>query len=154
MGPAKLKNMLCSSIPSILIEIPLIPIRNHETVIDSNCDLGIMFHCPGCFTGFSECWRRLWKIMDSTAWNATQCTENKTSLWSWGNAPKGYTIYNGKPIPPGSGPQWYYPSPTTNNTPIITNSTALNSMYQDPWVLAEFTGRPVMIINSSAGPLF
>jgi hypothetical protein len=79
--------------------------------------------------------------------------ENKTNLWNWGKAPKGYTIYNGKPIPPGSGPTWYYPRLTTNNTPIITNSTVLNSMYQDPWLLAEFTGQPVMTINTSAGPL-
>ena len=81
-------------------------------------------------------------------------TQNTTSLWSWGNAPKGYTIYNGKPIPPGSGPQWYFPGQITNNTPLVTNSTALNGMYQDPWVLAEFTGRPVMTVNASAGPLF
>lgn len=52
------------------------------------------------------------------------------------------------------GPLWYYLSLMTNNTPKVTNSTALNGMYQDPWVLAEFKGRPVMTISTSAGPLF
>ena len=41
-----------------------------------------------------------------------------------------------------------------NNTPIIANSTALNRMAEDPWVLAVFTGRPVLTVNTSAGPLF
>jgi hypothetical protein len=91
-----------------------------------------------------------WLQQHGTQPNATQ---NTTSLWSWGNAPKGYTIYNGKPIPPGSGPQWYYPNLITNSTPIVTNSTSLNSMYEDPWVLAEFTGQPVMTVNASAVPL-
>lgn len=92
-----------------------------------------------------------WLQVHGTLSNAT---ENKPSLWNWGSAPKGYTMYNGMPIPPGSGPQWYYPSLVTNNTPIVTNSTNLNSIYEDPWILAQFTGRPVMTINTSAGPLF
>jgi hypothetical protein len=80
---------------------------------------------------------------------------NTTGLWNWGSVPKGYTIYNGKPIPPGSGPQWYYPGGImNNNTPIITNSTALDRMASDPWILAIFADRPVMVINTSAGPLF
>ena len=79
---------------------------------------------------------------------------NITSLWNWGNVPKGYVIYNGKPIPPGSGPQRYYPSFITNSTPIVTNSTVLNSIYGDPWVLAEFTGRPIVVVDTTTGLLF
>ena len=95
---------------------------------------------------------KLWLQEHGTHPNTTQ---NTTNLWSWGNSPKGYTIYNGKPIPPGSGPQWYYPGGTmNNNTPIITNSTALDKMSEDPWVMAMFTGRPVMKVNASMGPLF
>ncbi len=93
-----------------------------------------------------------WLLAHATHPNMTQNTIN---LWNWGKAPKGYTIYNGKPIPPGSGPQWYYPEGiVSSDTPIITNSTALDRMPQDPWVLAQFIGRPVLMINDSAGPLF
>lgn len=86
--------------------------------------------------------------------DTSDATEKTPNLWSWGNAPKGYTIYNGKPIPPGSGPQWYYPNLQNNDTPLITNATYLDSIYQDPWILAQFIGRPVMTVNTSAGPLF
>lgn len=81
--------------------------------------------------------------------------QNTTDLWNWGNAPKGYTIYNGKPIPPGSEPQWYYPGGIlNNNTPLIINSTTLDRMVTDPWILAIFASRPVMVINESSRPLF
>jgi hypothetical protein len=81
--------------------------------------------------------------------------QNTTALWNWGNLPKGYAIYNGQLIPPGAGPVWYYPGAfINNNTPIITNSTALARTGTDPWTLAELTGQPVVMLDTSAGPLF
>lgn len=141
-------------IPPILIEITPFISRTMKPSLILIAIFALCFIVRAAspdFLSVGEDFGKSWIQQHGTQPNAT---ENKTSLWSWGNAPKGYAIYNGKPIPPGSGPQWYYPSQTTNNTPIITNSTALNSMYQDPWVLAQFTGQPVMIINTSAGPLF
>lgn len=83
------------------------------------------------------------------------------SLWNWGGAPKGYTVLNGSPYPAIYGPAWYYPAFPTNSTPIVINSSAANYanyispdlmspnfMYEDPWILAQTTGRPVVIVNN------
>ncbi len=92
-------------------------------------------------------------------------TESKYGLWNWGKAPKGFTISNGRVIPPGYGTQFYYPSLPTNGTPIIMNSTAtLGSDYFTPnfqpsipegsWIQAQLTGRPIAIVNNPSGSLF
>lgn len=83
------------------------------------------------------------------------------SLWNWGGMPKGYAILNGNPYPAIYGPAWYYPDFLTNSTPIVINSSAANNanyissdllppnfIYEDPWILAQTTGRPVVIANS------
>ena len=106
-----------------------------------------------------------------TSWLAQHGTqfpsaaETQNSLWNWGNAPKGFTLTDGKVIPPGYGTQLYYPSLPTNGTPIILNSTAsVGSDYFTPnfqpsipegaWIQAQLTGRPIAIINTPYGSLF
>jgi hypothetical protein len=41
-----------------------------------------------------------------------------------------------------------------SNTLLITNSTALARTATDPWILAELTGQPVVMVDTAAGPLF
>jgi len=91
--------------------------------------------------------------------------DTQSNLWSWGGVPKGYTIYNGVVYPPGYGIQWYYPSFWTSSDPIVVNNTmgtnylspnqlAVNSRYEDPWLLAQLSGRPVVSINLPTSTLF
>ncbi len=78
------------------------------------------------------------------------------SLWNWGSAPEGYTILNGKLYPNTYGPSWYYPDFLSSSTPIVINRTSTNNtnyispdlMYEDPWVLAQLTGQPVVVVNN------
>ncbi|VVB66968.1 Uncharacterised protein [uncultured archaeon] len=93
-------------------------------------------------------------------------TDTQNNLWSWGSIPKGYSIYNGVLYPPGYLPQWYYPSYWASSDPIVINNTkganyrispslaASNSVYEDPWMLAQLSGRPVAMINIPTSPLF
>ena len=91
--------------------------------------------------------------------------ENQNNLWNWGTAPKGYTISDGKVIPPGYGTQLYYPSIPTNGTPITINSTNnvgssnlvpnfQSSISEGDWLQAQLTGRPIAVVSTSNGPLF
>ena len=79
--------------------------------------------------------------------------DTSNSLWNWGSAPKGYALINGTVYPPGTVPQWYYPTSLTDYTPIIINKTesssfkAAGSYEADPWLLAQLSGRPVELIH-------
>jgi len=91
--------------------------------------------------------------------------ETHNNLWSWGSSPKGFKVYNGALYPPGYGPQWYYPNFWAGSDPIVINNTMVanyispnlqtsNSVYGDPWLLAQLSGRPVAMLNIPKGPLF
>jgi hypothetical protein len=79
--------------------------------------------------------------------------ETPNDLWNWGNVPKGYQLINGTAYPPGTVPQWYYPISFADYTPIVINKTkssnpmTANSYEADPWLLAQLSGRPVVLIN-------
>jgi len=88
------------------------------------------------------------------------------SLWDWGGVPHGYETTGGKLYPSGYPDQWYYPDFMTNSTPILINITAPNSgnysgldstsagvVNEDPWVLAQITGRPVRVFSHPQGTL-
>ena len=49
--------------------------------------------------------------------------EIANNLWNWGNAPKGFGLHDGVLYPPGTEPQWYYPTSYSDYTPIIINRT-------------------------------
>lgn len=87
-------------------------------------------------------------------------SQGKAGLWDWGGAPKGYQLIGGKLYPAGSDttPQWYYPYFMTNATPIVINKSTLLTdknyipldflspdFVNDPWVLAQISGRPVLV---------
>jgi len=86
--------------------------------------------------------------------------EIANSLWNWGAAPKGFKLHNGVLYPPGTEPQWYYPSSYADYSPIIINRTeankfqASNSFDADPWLLSQLSGRPVVIVKEPHGTLF
>lgn len=90
----------------------------------------------------------------------------KNSLWNWGGSPHGYTTDGIKLYPSGYLDQWYYPAFVTNSTPILINISAANSgnrslstapsadaVYEDPWVLAQITGRPVRVFSAPSETL-
>lgn len=88
----------------------------------------------------------------------TVVREPSGGLWSWGTVPKGQYLTKGVLEPIGAS-TIYYPSFVENSTPIILNSTTnlagyfppdFSSPYfmDDPWFLAQLTGRPVIIRNS------
>ncbi|HNX09236.1 MAG TPA: hypothetical protein PKL29_03895 [Methanothrix sp.] len=85
--------------------------------------------------------------------------ETANDLWSWGKAPKGYTLMNGTAYPPGTAPQWYYPYSYADSAPIIINKSdsryeQSSSNYADPWLLAQLSGRPVKTIYDPHSVLF
>lgn len=86
--------------------------------------------------------------------------EIANNLWNWGAAPKGFKLHNGTLYPPGTEPQLYYPSSITDYTPLIINRTDSSkyptriSLDTDPWLLAQLSGRPVVLIKDPAGTLF
>jgi len=86
--------------------------------------------------------------------------EIANGLWNWGAAPKGFGLHNGILYPPGTEPQWYYPTSYSDYTPIILNRTdlsinpSLNSLNVDPWLLAQLSGRPVVLVKEPKGTLF
>ncbi len=86
-------------------------------------------------------------------------TQEANSLWNWGNAPKGYSLHNGVLYPPGTEPEWYYPTSMTSSTPIIINESESNQLqstydsYTDPWLLAQLSGRPVYVTKDSTSKL-
>lgn len=80
--------------------------------------------------------------------NETQAS----GLWSWGSVPKWHMLIGGKLEYMGVG-MWFYPAFPSNNTPIIENAslTAKNApdfaspeMLNDPWMIAQVSGRPVL----------
>jgi len=87
-------------------------------------------------------------------------TLEQNSLWNWGNAPKGFGLHDGVLYPPGTEPQWYYPSIFNSYTPIVINKTDsrnLQSSYgtdTDPWLIAQLYGRPVAVVKDPPGTLF
>ncbi len=91
---------------------------------------------------------------------------SKNSLWNWGGSPQGYAVGGGKLYQLGFGGQRYYQDFTTNNTPILINISSANgtnrsllnaipadAIYEDPWVLAQITGKPVRVFSHPAGTL-
>lgn len=95
----------------------------------------------------------------------SSATATQNNLWNWGSAPRGYTLFDGKAIPPGYGTQWYYPGTQSNSTPVIINSTSAvgsnylvpnfqSSILENAWLEAQLIGRPVAIANAPKGPLF
>lgn len=86
-------------------------------------------------------------------------TNNSNDLWKWGGKPRGYDVFLGKLYPLLAPTEVYYPGFMANATPIIVNGTALmrnqRSLYMDfmsqdfmsdPWLLAQMTERPVMVV--------
>ncbi len=76
--------------------------------------------------------------------------------------PQGYKIIGDKLYPSGYIDQWYLPAFIANSTPILINITAANSgnnlpsadlIQEDPWILAQITGRPVRVFSSPKGTL-
>ncbi|MDM7935725.1 MAG: hypothetical protein QUS08_10095 [Methanothrix sp.] len=91
--------------------------------------------------------------------------EIQNNLWDWGGTPKGYRIIDGVLYPPGYGPEWYYPTLPTSGSPIVVNNTQVAnyispnlrsspSVYSDPWLMAQLSGRPVAMVNIPEGSLF
>jgi len=85
--------------------------------------------------------------------------EPRNNLWNWGNAPKGFKIFNGTVYPPGHGPLWYYPNYGSDETPIVINSSVAGGLTADysgldPWLTAQLSGRPVAFVSEPAGVLF
>jgi hypothetical protein len=86
--------------------------------------------------------------------------EIANSLWNWGSAPKGFGLHNGVLYPPGTEPQWYYPTSYSDNNPIIINRTdsrnfgSQNDLNVDPWLLSQLSGRPVVLVKEPKGTLF
>lgn len=86
--------------------------------------------------------------------------ETPNVLWNWGSAPKGFVLKNGTLFPPGTAPQWYYPTSIIDYSPIVLNKTEIsnsqlgNYNMMDPWLLAQLTGRPVVMVNEPHGTLF
>lgn len=91
--------------------------------------------------------------------------QNSSSLWDWGETPVGHLLMNGKLLSiPDTGSTLIYPAFVTNSTPIIANATLnapgynprhlteaqLSSPYllEDPWMVAQATGQPILIQNS------
>jgi hypothetical protein len=103
--------------------------------------------------------------LDEHGTKPTSTIELQNNLWHWGAVPKGYSIYNNVLYPPGYGPQTYYPAIPTGEAPIVLNNTqATNylsstsqsptSVYLDPWLLSQLSGRPITWINEPKSTLF
>ena len=126
--------------------------RDHETITDSHCLLVTVHHRPGSCPYLSKRRRRLWEIVATGARNAAQYDAKHDQSMELGKRSK--RLYN---LQWQANPTRIWTSMVLSQPdhqpPIVTNSTALNGIYQDLWVLAEFTGRPVMTVNASAGPL-
>jgi hypothetical protein len=86
--------------------------------------------------------------------------EIANNLWNWGGAPKGFALHEGVLYPPGTEPQWYYPTSYADYTPIIINRTdsrtlaSQNLLNVDPWLLSQLSGRPVVLVKEPKGTLF
>ncbi|HNY34800.1 MAG TPA: hypothetical protein PKK68_09115 [Methanothrix soehngenii] len=86
--------------------------------------------------------------------------EIANNLWNWGGAPKGFGLHEGILYPPGTEPQWYYPTSYADYTPIIINRTdsrssaSQNLLSTDPWLLSQLSGRPVVMVKEPKGTLF
>ena len=86
--------------------------------------------------------------------------QDHNDLWNWGDAPKGFEIYNGTVYPPGYATIWYSPNYATDSIPIIINNSATGSQQTadnanlDPWLMAQLSGRPVALISEPKGNLF
>jgi len=88
-----------------------------------------------------------------------QAANSTNDLWSWGGTPLGYEVSGNRLYPLPSSAEWYYPLFPGNSTPIVINATApitlredllrdsftLESLFYDPWTLAQVTSRPVYI---------
>jgi hypothetical protein len=84
--------------------------------------------------------------------------ERGGDLWSWGSIPKGQILSGGRLEPMGTS-TWYYPSLLSEASLSLLNGTApaidsaiymppdFTSPYfmDDPWVVAQITGRPVRL---------
>lgn len=82
--------------------------------------------------------------------------EPSGGLWSWGATPKGQFLSNGTLEPIGTS-TIYYPAFTEEQRPLLINRTNnLNAGYfpqdftspyfmDDPWIIAQITGRPVVL---------
>ncbi len=130
----------------------------------------------GCVSLIMACTQAAWGYQDvgedfGTAWleehgsQPVSVLEAQNSLWDWGNVPKGYKILNGTLYPPGYGPTVYYPTLMAALDPIVLNNTMVANYispnlqtstpyYQDPWLLAQLSGRPVVTLNMPESPLF
>lgn len=111
-----------------------------------------------------ESFGKSWISQNADRFGSSQSSATNTAdLWQWGGAPKGYGVMNGKVYPLLGYPEWYYPSFTSNATPIVVNGTALltNNNYiapnlpseylpqypgEDAWLLSQLSGRPVVVV--------
>ncbi len=87
---------------------------------------------------------------------------NSNDLWKWGGKPLGYEVFQGRLYPLLAPTEYYYPGFIANTTPIYLNGTALMrnqqlmyvdfmspSFVSDPWLMAQMTERPVVIVYPS-----
>jgi hypothetical protein len=88
------------------------------------------------------------------------------TLWDWGSVPKGKSIQDGKPIDANFTPamlaalNWMQAMGYSN--PVIMNSTnphgnfsqTIGQVSDDPWMMAQHLGRPVMANNTLYYPAF
>jgi hypothetical protein len=122
---------------------------------------------------FGRSWISEFKAQNNETEKANQSDDKANDLWSWGNSPKGKKLVNGKlvdapyynwslynlstnwlgdtsylgnPIYMNSSSPGYYGYNTTSGTYV---SAPLSPQYlsDDPWVLAQQLGRPVVSDN-------
>ncbi|MCQ8903810.1 MAG: hypothetical protein NQU42_06950 [Methanothrix sp.] len=99
---------------------------------------------------FGKAWLQSLEQMESVGVNRTIAATD--GLWSWGSVPKWHMLVGGRLEYMGSG-VWFYPAFPTNSTPIIENASlsaknapdfASPEMLNDPWMIAQVSGRPVL----------
>lgn len=79
--------------------------------------------------------------------------EGGSSLWSWGHIPKGQMLVGGVLEPIGDA-MWFYPAFMEDNTTLLINGTNKTKnltdtftpeMVNDPWMISQSSGRPVLV---------
>lgn len=101
---------------------------------------------------FGKAWLQSLEPFEANRTNATT-----SGLWSWGSVPKWHMLVGGRLEYMGSS-MWFYPAFPTNSTPIIENASlsarnapdfASPEMLNDPWMIAQVSGRPVLFRSLS-----
>lgn len=99
---------------------------------------------------FGKAWLQSQDQVEKVETNRTNVTTD--GLWSWGSVPKWHMLIDGRLEYLGAG-MWFYPAFPINSTPIIENANlsaknapdfASPEMLNDPWMIAQVSGRPVL----------